>query len=401
MSGRAKGKRFVIRGKERLDVGLQEDEFLLQAVFYCMGAGPNPARRPSMLAPPRRQSLMPPPGHANRPARILTAGRPCWRPSAGKALSHRQATPTGRPESRSPAAHVGAPPPAKPYPTAGPRQQSGPNPVRRPSMLAPPRRQSLMPPPGHANRPARILTAGRPCWRPSAGKALSHRQATPTGRPESRSPAAHVGAPPSAKPYPTAGPRQQDAPNPARRPSMLAPLRRQSLILPSSHANRTPRIPPCRPSMLAPRRRQSLIPPSGHANRPAQIPPGSRPCWRLAAGKALSHRRATPTGRLEFRLAAVHVGAPSPSKPYATAGPRQQAAPDPACRPSMLALPRRQSLNPPLDHANRPAQIPPAVRPCWRCPAGKALIHRWTTPTGRPKSRPPSVHVGAAPPAKP
>lgn len=38
MSGRAKGKRFVIRGKERLDVGLQEDEFLLQAVFYCCGA---------------------------------------------------------------------------------------------------------------------------------------------------------------------------------------------------------------------------------------------------------------------------------------------------------------------------------------------------------------------------
>ena len=132
MPGRAKGKRFVIRGKERLDVGLQEDEFLLQAVFDCMGAGPNPARRPSMLAPPRRQNLIPPPGHANRPARIPPAGRPCWRRPAGKALSLR--------------------------------------------------RQSLIPPPGHANRPPRILTAGRPCWRRPAGKALSHRRATPTGR---------------------------------------------------------------------------------------------------------------------------------------------------------------------------------------------------------------------------
>ena len=142
MPGRAKGKRFVIRGKERLDVGLQEDEFLLQAVFDCMGAGPNPARRPSMLAPPRRQTL-----------------------------SHRRATPTGRPESRLPAVHVGAAPPSKPYPTAGPRQQAGPNPACRPSMLALSRRQSLIPPP--------------------------------------------------ANPYPTAGARQQDVPNPARRPSML------------------------------------------------------------------------------------------------------------------------------------------------------------------------------------
>ena len=146
MPDRAKGKRFVIRGKERLDVGLQEDEFLLQAVFDCMGAGPNPACRPSMLAPPRRQSLIPPPDHANRPARILPGGRPCWRRPAGKTLTHRLATPTGRPKSCLPAAHVGAVPPAKPY--------------------------------------------------PSAGKTLSHRRATPTGRPKSRLPAAHVAAAP-------------------------------------------------------------------------------------------------------------------------------------------------------------------------------------------------------------
>ena len=175
-----------------------------------------------MLAPPRRQSLITPPGHANRPAQIPTAGRPCWRPSAGNALCHRRTTPTVRPKSRLPAAHVGAPPPAKPYPTAGPRQQAGPNPAQRPSMLAPLRRQNLMPSSGHANSPVQIPPASRPCWRPFAGKALSHRLATPIGRPKSRLPAAHVGASPLAKPYATVGPRQQVGPNPACRPPMLA-----------------------------------------------------------------------------------------------------------------------------------------------------------------------------------
>ena len=189
--------------------------------------------------------------------------------------------------------------------------------------------------------------------------------------------------------------------------------------------------------MLAPPRRQSLIPPPGHANRPAQIPPAGRPCWRRPAGKALSHRRATPTGRPESRPAAVHVGAaPSakpyptagktlfhrratptgqpescpaavhvgaapPAKPYPTAGPRQQGAPNLArCRP-MLAPPRRQPLIPPSGHATRAPQIPLGGRPCWRRPSGKALIYRRATPTGRPKSRPAADHVGAAPPAKP
>ncbi len=224
------------------------------------------------------------------PARILTAGRPCWRLDAGKALSHRLTTPTGRPESCPAAAHVGALPPAKPYPTAGQRQQAGPNLARKLTMLAPRRWQSLIPPPDHANRPARILSAGRPCWRRPAGKALSHHRATPTVRPESHPPAAHVGAPPPAKPYPPAGPRQQSGPNPARQPPMLAPLRRQN-----------------------------LIPPPDHANRPAQILPGGRPCWRRPAGKALSHRRATPTGRRKSRPAGDHVGAAPPAKPYPTA----------------------------------------------------------------------------------
>ena len=155
---------------------------------------------------------------------------------------------------------------------------------------------------------------------------MSHCRATPTDRPKSRLSAVHVGAAPPAKPYPTAGPHQQAGPNPA-----------------------------CRPFMLAPPRRQSLISPPGHANRLAQIPPGSRPCWRRPAGKALSHRLATPTGRPESRLPAVHVGAAPPAKPYATVGPRQQSGPNPTCRPSMLAPPCRQSLIPPPGHANRPA----------------------------------------------
>ena len=232
-----------------------------------------------MLAPLRRQSLIPPPGHANSPDQIPPGSRPCWRPSAGKTLSHRRATPTVRTKSHPPAVHVGAVPPAKPYPIAGPRQQAAPNPARRPTMLAVSPLQSLIPPLGHANRPARIPPAGRPCWRCPPCKALSHRRATPTGRPESRPAADHVGASPPAKPYLTVGPRQQSGPNLARQPTMLAPPRRQS-----------------------------LIPPPGHANRPAKILPGGRPCWRRPAGKALSHRRATPTVRLKSCPAADHVG---------------------------------------------------------------------------------------------
>ena len=196
-----------------------------------------------MLAPPCRQNLIPPPGHANRTPLIPPGSRPCWRRPAGKALSHRLATPTVQPKTYLPAVHVGAAPPAKPYPTAAPRQQSAPYPAQRPSMLAPPRLQSHISPLGHANRSPRIPPSGRPCWRRLACKSLSHRLATPTVRPKSCPVAVHVGAAPPAKPYPTAGPRQQSGPNLARRPSMLAPLRRQSLIPPPGHANRPARIP--------------------------------------------------------------------------------------------------------------------------------------------------------------
>ena len=77
--------------------------------------------------------------------------------------------------------HVGAAPPAKPYPTVGPRQQGAPNPTRRRPMLAPPRRQSLNPPSGHANRAPRIPLAAGPCWRRPADNPLSHRRARQQG----------------------------------------------------------------------------------------------------------------------------------------------------------------------------------------------------------------------------
>ena len=109
-------------------------------------------------------------------------------------------------------------------------------------LLASPHRQSLNLPSGHANRAPQIPPGGRPCWRRPSGKAIYHRRATPTGRPKSRPAADHVGAAPPAKPYITVGPRQQGAPNSARRPTMLAPPRRQSHISPSGRANRAPNL---------------------------------------------------------------------------------------------------------------------------------------------------------------
>ena len=159
--------------------------------------------------------------------------------------------------------------------------------------------------------------------------------------------------------------------------------------------------PARRRPMLAPPRRQPLNPPPGHANRAPGIPPGADPCWRRPAGKALVHRRVTPTGRPESHPALTHVGAAPSATPYPTVGSRQQGAWNPARRRPLLAPSRRQSLSPPSGHANRAPRIPPGAGPCWCRPAGEALSHRRTTPTGRLESRSPPAHVGAAPPAKP
>ena len=109
--------------------------------------------------------------------------------------------------------------------------------------------------------------------------------------------------------------------------------------------------------LLAPPRRQSHISPSGHANRAPQNPPAGRSCWRRPAGKAIYHRRATPTGRPKFRPAADHVGATLPARPYITVGSRQQGALNPARRPTLLAPPRRQGLISPSGHANRAPRL--------------------------------------------
>lgn len=113
------------------------------------------------------------------------------------------------PLSRPAPLPVGVAPPAKPYPTVGPRQQFVRKVVRSLPMLAPPRRQTLISPPGHANILLGRPPGACPCWRRLAGKTLSHHRATPTLCPEGRPAPVHVGVALPAKPYPTVGPRQQ------------------------------------------------------------------------------------------------------------------------------------------------------------------------------------------------
>lgn len=117
--------------------------------------------------PFQRRDLLPAPRKALRlrfgeqnlhrsSAPVRATGSSCWRRPAGKAIYHRRVTPTGRPKFRLPADHVGAVPPAKPYIAVGSRQQGAPNSARRPTMLAPPLRQSHISPSGHANRAPRL-----------------------------------------------------------------------------------------------------------------------------------------------------------------------------------------------------------------------------------------------------
>ena len=121
----------------------------------------------------------------------------------------------------------------------------------------------------------------------------------------------------------------------------------------------------------------------------------AKPCCFVPGSKIFTEipRRCVPP--------ATPVGAVPPANAYITVGPRQQGAPNPARRPTMLALSRRQTLISPSGHSNRAPKIPPGGRPCWRRPSGKALIYRRATPTGRLKSRSAADHVGAALPAKP
>ena len=163
-------------------------------------------------------------------------------------------------------AHVGVTLPAKPLSSVGPRQQDPPFPTLPAPMLASPCWQSLNPSSSHANKARPFPRYRRPCWRRPPGKAFVFRRATPTGRPESRLAPAHVGVALPAKPLSSVGPRQQAPPFLALPAPMLAS--------------------PCR---------QSLNPSSGHANKACPFPRCRSPCWRHPPGKALIHRRVTPT----------------------------------------------------------------------------------------------------------
>ena len=147
--------------------------------------------------------------------------------------------------------------------------------------------------------------------------------------------------------------------------------------------------------------RQSLCLSSGHANRAPRIPPGASPCWRRPPGRALILRRATPTRPALSRAAGAHVGVALPAKPFSSVEPRQQDPPFPALPAPMLASSCPQSLNSSSSHANRAPRIPPGASPCWRRPAGKAVIHRRGTPTRTALSRTAGAHVGVVLPAKP
>ena len=139
---------------------------------------------------------------------------------------------------------------------------------------------------GHANRAPRIPHCRRPCWRRPARRALILRRATPTSPALCRPAGAHVGVALPAKPLFSVGPRQQGLPFLALPAPMLASPSRQSLCLPSSHANKSHPFPRCR-----------------------------RPCWRHPACRALILRRGTPTRPALSRAAGAHVGVTLPAEP--------------------------------------------------------------------------------------
>ena len=125
--------------------------------------------------------------------------------------------------------------------------------------------------------------------------------------------------------------------------------------------------------MLASTSRQSLCLPSGHANK-NRIPQGfRRRCWRRPSGKAFAFHLVTPTrtgfprasGKaFAFRLVTPtrtgfprasgdDVGVDLPAKPLPSVWSRQQAQNFPGLPAPMLASTFRQSLCLPSGHANK------------------------------------------------
>jgi len=76
--------------------------------------------------------------------------------------------------------------------------------------------------------------------------------------------------------------------------------------------------------MLASTSRQSLCLPSGHANKNGIHQGFRRPCWRRPPGKAFAFRLVTPTGTGFSGSAGVHVGVDLPAKPLPSVWSRQQ-----------------------------------------------------------------------------
>ena len=105
-------------------------------------------------------------------------------------------------------------------------------------MLASTAWQSLCLPSGHANRNRLFRVSGRRCWRRPSGKAFAFRLVTPTGTGFSGSAGAEVGVDRLAKPLPSIWSRQQERDSPGFPAPKLASASRQSLCLPSGHANK-------------------------------------------------------------------------------------------------------------------------------------------------------------------
>ena len=221
-----------------------------------------------MLASTSRQSLCLPSGHANKLRIPQGFRRRCWRRPPGKAFVFRLVTPTRTGFTRASGVHVGVDLPAKPLPSVWSRQQEQAFPGQWAPMLASTFRQSLCLPFGYANRNRFFRVSGRRSWRRLPGKVFAFHLVTPTSSEFPRASGADVGVDLPAKPLSSVWSRQQERDSPGLPASMLASTFRQSLCLPSGHANKN------------------------------RIPQGfRRRCWRRPPGKAFAFRLVTPTRR--------------------------------------------------------------------------------------------------------
>ena len=162
-------------------------------------------------------------------------------------------------------------------------------------MLASTSRQSLCLPSGHANKNRIPQGFRRRCWRRPTGKAFAFPLVTPTRTGFPRASGVHVGVDFPAKPLPSVWSRQQERDSPGFPATMLASTSRQSLCLPSGHANKN------------------------------GIPQGFRhPCWRRPPGKAFAFRLVTPTSSEFPGASGADVGVDLPAKPLPSIWSRQQ-----------------------------------------------------------------------------